>query len=154
MKQQIILSALLLFSLAGCSKVNRVNVEGSCPGHYDGTFIELCCIHDDSLVVIQRDSLVDGCFRFDMDESYDKAYYVSIIDSVNPAKGIFFAEKGTVKIVFDSTYHVSGTPMNDLYNSLRHHSFRGCDHIRVDDLTAIGRTILQRFQHKASLLCL
>ena len=117
MKQQIILSALLLFSLAGCSKVNRVNVEGSCPGHYDGTFIELCCIHDDSLVVIQRDSLVDGCFRFDMDESYDKAYYVSIIDSVNPAKGIFFAEKGTVKIVFDSTYHVSGTPMNDLYNT-------------------------------------
>lgn len=117
MKQQIVFLALFLFSLVGCSKGNRVNVEGSCLGYQDGTFIELCCFHDDSLVVIQRDSLVDGCFCFDMDENHDKAYYVSIIDSVNPARGMFFAEKGTVNIAFDSTYHVSGTPMNDLYNT-------------------------------------
>ena len=30
---------------------------------------------------------------------------------------MFFAEKGTVKIAFDSVYHVTGTPMNDLYNT-------------------------------------
>ena len=42
--------------------------------------------------------------------------------------------------------------MDDLHNALGHHTLRGCDHIGTDDLAAVGRPVLERFKHIASLL--
>ena len=58
-----------------------------------------------------------GKFNFSIEPNFEVAYYLSVNDTLNPLKGMFFAEKGTVKIAFDSVYHVTGTPMNDLYNT-------------------------------------
>lgn len=100
-----------------CKDSNPVCINGTCENYTDGTPIELYYIQNDSIITIGKDSLIHGGFNFTMKANSDKAFYISINDTHNPSKGMFFAEKGTVNIKFDSTYHVSGTPMNDLYNT-------------------------------------
>lgn len=100
-----------------CANHESVCVNGTCEHHPDGTPIELYYIQNDSVITVANDTLVHGGFNFIIDANPDMAYYVSINDTHNPSRGIFFAEKGKVNIAFDSTYHVSGTPMNNLYNT-------------------------------------
>ncbi len=102
--------------MAGCENHKVVNIEGVCGNSSDGTPIELYCLQNDSVVTVGRDTLLHGKFNFSLEENPEMAYYLSVNDTLNPVRGMFFAEKGTVNIAFDSVYHVSGTPMNDLYN--------------------------------------
>lgn len=100
-----------------CANHESVCVNGTSENHPDGIPIEQYYLQNDSVITVANDTLVHGGFNFTIDANPDMAYYVSSNDTHNPSKGMFFAEKGTVNIEFDSTYHVSGTPMNDLYNT-------------------------------------
>lgn len=102
--------------MAGCENHKVVNIEGVCGNSPDGTPIELYCLQNDSAIIVGRDTLLRGKFNFNLEENSEMAYYLSVNDTLNPVRGMLFPEKGTVKIAFDSAYHVSGTPMNDLYN--------------------------------------
>ena len=111
------LALFLVTICAGCENRESVCVNGTSGHHPDGTPIELYYLQNDSVITVANDSLVHGKFNFTIDANPNIAYYISVNDSQNPSRGMFFAEKGTVNIAFDSTYHVSGTPMNDLYNT-------------------------------------
>ena len=117
--KSIYLHFVLFLSIISISCANHesVCVNGTSEHHPDGTPIELYYIQNDSVITVANDTLVHGGFNFTIDANPDMAYYVSINDTHNPSRGMFFAEKGKVNIAFDSTYHVSGTPMNDLYNT-------------------------------------
>jgi len=101
---------------AGCENHQVVNIEGVCQDCADGTPVKLYYLQNDSVVTVGRDTLLHGKFNFSLEENPEKAYYLSVNDTLNPVRGMLFPEKGTVKIAFDSAFHVSGTPMNDLYN--------------------------------------
>ena len=117
--KSIYLHFALFFSIILTSCTNHVSVcvNGTSEHHPDGTPIELYYLQNDSVITVANDSLVHSKFNFIIDANPNIAYYISVNDSQNPSRGMFFAEKGTVNIAFDSTYHVSGTPMNDLYNT-------------------------------------
>ena len=117
--KSIYLHFALFFSiiLTSCTNHESVCVNGTSEHHPDGTPIELYYLQNDSVITVANDSLVHSKFNFTIDANPNIAYYISVNDSQNPSRGMFFAEKGTVNIAFDSTYHVSGTPMNDLYNT-------------------------------------
>ena len=117
--KSIYLHFALFFSIisTSCSSHESVCVNGISENHPDGIPIELNYLQNDSVITVANDTLVHGGFNFTIDANPDMAYYVSINDTHNPSRGMFFAEKGKVNIAFDSTYHVSGTPMNDLYNT-------------------------------------
>ena len=100
-----------------CENRNMACINGICENHADGTPIELYYLQNDSTITVGNDTLIHGGFNFTIEANPDMAYYISVNDTHNPSRGMFFAEKGTVSIAFDSTYHVSGTPMNDLYNT-------------------------------------
>lgn len=101
----------------GCENRNMVCINGICDNYADGIPIELYYLQNDSAITVGRDTLIHGRFNFTIKSNPDMAYYISVNDTQNPSRGMFFAEKGTVNIAFDSTYHVSGTPMNELYNT-------------------------------------
>lgn len=103
--------------MASCVNPKTVNIEGVCSNCMDGTPIELYYLQNDSVINVASDTLLHGKFNFSIEPNIEVAYYLSVNDTLNPLKGMFFAEKGTVKIAFDSVYHVTGTPMNDLYNT-------------------------------------
>lgn len=103
--------------MASCVNPKTVNIEGVCSNCIDGTPIELYYLQNDSVINVASDTLLHGKFNFSIEPNIEVAYYLSVNDTLNPLKGMFFAEKGTVKIAFDSVYHVTGTPMNDLYNT-------------------------------------
>lgn len=103
--------------MASCVNHKMVNIEGVCSNCMDGTPIELYYLQNDSVINVASDTLLHGKFNFSIEPNFEVAYYLSVNDTLNPLKGMFFAEKGTVKIAFDSVYHVTGTPMNDLYNT-------------------------------------
>lgn len=102
--------------MAGCENRQVVNIEGVCQDCADGTPVELYYLQNDSAIIVGRDTLLHGKFNFSLEENPEMAYYLSVNDTLNPVGGMLFPEKGTVNIAFDSVYHVSGTPMNDLYN--------------------------------------
>lgn len=111
---------VLFFSIIciSCENHKSVCINGACDNYADGTSIELYYLQNDSVITVANDTLIHGGFNFTIDDANsDMAYYISVNDTQNPLRGMFFVEKGTVNIVFDSTYHVSGTPMNDLYNT-------------------------------------
>lgn len=110
---------VLFFSLicTSCENHKSVCINGFCDNYTDGTPIELYYIQNDSAITVGNDTLIRGKFNFNIEANPDMAYYISVNDIHNPSKGMFFSEKGTVNITFDSTYHVSGTPMNNLYNT-------------------------------------
>lgn len=103
--------------MAGCENRQVVNIEGVCQDCADGTPVELYYLQNDSAIIVGRDTLLHGKFNFSLEENPEMAYYLSVNDTLNPVGGMFFAEKGTVNIAFNSIYHVSGTPMNELYNT-------------------------------------
>lgn len=117
--KSIYIHCALILGIISTSCVNNesVCVYGTSEHHPDGTPIELYYLQNDSAITVANETLVHGNFNFTIDANSDMVYYVSINDTHNPSRGMFFAEKGTVNIAFDSTYHVSGTPMNDLYNT-------------------------------------
>ena len=117
--KSIYLHFALFFSIisTSCANHDSVCINGASEHHPDGTPIELYYLQNDSVITVANDTLVHGGFNFTIDANPDMAYYVSINDTHNPSRGMFFAERGKVNIAFDSTYHVSGTPMNDLYNT-------------------------------------
>lgn len=100
-----------------CENHDLVCINGICKSYSDGTPIELFYLQNDSVITVANDTLIHGGFNFTIDANSDMAYYVSVNDTQNPSRGMFFAEKGIVNVTFDSTYNVSGTPMNDLYNT-------------------------------------
>lgn len=111
------LAFILSIIYSSCESRDTVCINGIYESYADGTPIELFYLQNDSVITVANDTLVHGGFNFTIDANPDMAYYVSINDTHNPSRGMFFAEKGKVNIAFDSTYHVSGTPMNDLYNT-------------------------------------
>lgn len=117
--RRIYLYIALFFGITYTSCENRkfVSIKGSCENYTDGTPVELYYYKNDSIIIASNDTLSHGEFDFTIEDNPNMAYYVSVNDTLNPARGILFAEKGTVNIVFDSTYHISGTPLNNLYNT-------------------------------------
>lgn len=111
------INILLVVITVGCKQSKLVEVSGICENYADGTPIELYYLQNDSVITIGKDTLAHSGFNFAIAANPDMAYYVFINDSHNPSRGMFFPEKGKVNIAFDSTYHVSGTHMNDLYNT-------------------------------------
>lgn len=89
---------------------DTVCINSICESYADGTPIELYYLLNNSVINVGNDTLIHGGFNFTIDANLDIAYYVSVNDSQNPSRGMLFAEKGTVNIAFDPTYHVSGTP--------------------------------------------
>ncbi len=100
-----------------CENRDTIYINGICGNCTDGTPIKLYYLQNDSVITLGNDSLIHGRFNFTVEANPDMAYYIFVNDTLNPSRGMFFAEKGKVNIAFDSTYHVSGTPMNDLYNT-------------------------------------
>lgn len=112
----VIFGFIFLFLFLGCGNGQKVIIKGSCKKYIDGSKVELSCIKDDSIMIQDMVRLYNGKFQFCIEENQDRAYYITISDSLNTQKATLFAEKGIINISFDSVYHLSGTPLNDLYN--------------------------------------
>ena len=104
------LAFILSIIYSSCESKDTVCINSICESYADGTPIELYYLLNDSVINVGNDTLIHGGFNFTIDANLDIAYYVSVNDSQNPSRGMLFAEKGTVNIAFDPTYHVSGTP--------------------------------------------
>lgn len=93
--KSIYLHFALFFSIisTSCANHESVCVNGTSEHHPDGTPIELYYLQNDSVITVANDSLVHGKFNFTIDANPNMAYYISVNDSQNPSRGMFFAEK-------------------------------------------------------------
>lgn len=112
----VILEFIFSFLFLSCENNQKVIIKGSCKNYIDGSKVELSFIRDDSIIIQDTVRLYNGKFKFCIEENQDRAYYITILDSINAKNATLFAEKGIINVCFDSVYHLSGTPLNDLYN--------------------------------------
>lgn len=77
----------------GYENRNMVCINGICDNYADGIPIELYYLQNDSAITVGRDTLIHGRFNFTIKSNPDMAYYISVNDTQNPSRGMFFAEK-------------------------------------------------------------
>ena len=91
MKLKYIYLALYLGIISSsCKNRESVCINGICNNYTDGTLIELYYLQNDSVITIGYDTLLHGKFNFNLEENPEMAYYLSVNDTMNPMRGMFF----------------------------------------------------------------
>ncbi len=89
---------------------------------YEGTSVYLQEVTDDALVVINTTIVENGEFTFTGVAEPVDLRFITLDETINysqESRVPVLVEPGSIKLVFDTNVTVSGTPVNNAYNSVR-----------------------------------
>jgi peroxiredoxin len=110
---------LFFWVVAGCQKT-KFHIDGHVTGMKNGSYMMLFKFKDDTIFSVDTTTIQNNRFKFEGSEYLDDIAILSAgnyPDTVKSAEVIL--DRGTVKVTLDTIPMITGTPLNDKYNSFK-----------------------------------
>ena len=109
--------------LMSCQNSNDYKVNGEIVNEaYEGTNVYMQKMTDDAMIITDTSVVINGEFSFSGNAEVAELRFVTLDETVNAEQEIrvpVLIEPGKINVNFDTIITVSGTKVNDDYNSLR-----------------------------------
>ncbi|MDD2244030.1 MAG: TlpA disulfide reductase family protein [Dysgonamonadaceae bacterium] len=123
MNKLVYFIAALTIVFASCKPNTGYNLKGTiADSAYEGTMVYLQELTDSAIVNVDSAKVIDGAFSFKGKNDSTVVRIVTQDQKVNPQNRYIVPvvlEPGKIELTFDSIITVTGTPLNDKYDSFR-----------------------------------
>ncbi|MEG2150699.1 MAG: TlpA disulfide reductase family protein [Bacteroidaceae bacterium] len=119
MKKFIYAFAFVAILMTGCSQGNAYKVVGTVEGAVDGDTVFIQELVDRDLQKTDTAIILNGKFSFTGRQDSAVNRYLTYVKGENQAVTDFFLENGTINVALSQASRVSGTSLNDIYQSFK-----------------------------------
>ena len=138
----LLITALVLIS---CQNNKTYKIDGTVTDPaYEGKNVYIQEMTTNEMVSVDTAVVTNGSFKFEGSADSTVLRFIALDETVNPQKPsrvLAILEPGTIRVQFDSTVTVSGSQLNDAYNTFR---------TEQENITKEIRTLSQQYQEAAS----
>ena len=115
MKKILILSTIIVF-FAACQNKSEYTINGSVGDKtYEGQQIYLEKWTDSIMVSVDSTNIVNGAFTFKGKTDTPVLRFVTLGNKDSKVRSMLMVEPGSINIVYDSLFHITGSVINDNY---------------------------------------
>jgi thiol-disulfide isomerase/thioredoxin len=133
------------FVLISCQNNKNYKISGTVTDPaYEGKNVYIQEMMTNEMVSVDTAVITNGKFTFEGPADSTVLRFIALDETVNPQKpsrALAILEPGTIRVQFDSTVTVSGSQLNDAYNTFR---------TEQENTTKEIRALSQRYQEAAS----
>lgn len=131
MRKLLFLSAIAVI-FAACQSKSGYTISGEVTDpNYEGQQVVLAAVTDVSMVTVDSTLITNGKFEFKGETDTPVLRFITLGEDANKPRSIVVVEPGKIKIVYDSLFHVSGSPINDAYGDFGLKQIEFADKLRA-----------------------
>ncbi|NLZ94694.1 MAG: AhpC/TSA family protein [Bacteroidales bacterium] len=167
MKKILFLSAIAVI-FAACQSKSEYTISGEVADSlYEGQQAVLAQIVDNEMATVSSATITNGEFEFKGDTDSPVLRFITLGENESQVGTIIMLEPGKTKVVFDTDFHISGSPINNDFNDFNtkqkelnekmllvsdQHGAATADNSMTDELDAELRSKINKTMEEAKAL--
>ena len=141
MKKFLFLSAIAVI-FAACQSKTEYTVAGKvADSTFEGQQVILSEVTENEMVAVDSTTITNGKYTFKGQTETPVLRFIRLGNDQNSPSSIVMIEPGKINIVYDSAFHLSGTPINNAYSEFE---------IKQKELTAEIQTLSEKYNEAAT----
>lgn len=116
MKKILFLSVIAVI-FAACQSKTEYTITGEvADSSFEGQQVALAQMTENEMATVSSTTITDGKFEFKGDTDSPVLRFITLGENESQVGSIIMLEPGKTKVVFDTDFKISGTPLNDAFN--------------------------------------
>ena len=116
MKKILFLSTIAII-LASCQSKSAYTINGDVTDSiFEGQQVNLVQWTDSAMVTVDSTIITNGKFKIKGNTDSPALRFITIGEKENNARTIVMVEPGKINVVYDSTFHITGSKINEAYS--------------------------------------